>query len=133
MNTPEYPQSDVYAEHPAYSNLVGVFRDRSQATQAVEDLRKAGIEEDQIRLGEYTPQTSGSHMPIAAEEDDLLLHDAGRRILVHVHALGREQEVVSILAQHGANNADVPPGTELVQGYLIHSHTSYDVVEHPLD
>ncbi len=129
MNRPEHPQPEVagqslYEEHPQYSHIVGVFRDQSQAAQALEDLRLAGIEEDHIQFGEYHPETSESHLPIADEVHALGLHDTGKP--------EREQEVVGILAQHGANNADVPPGTELIQGFLVRTHTHDEVVEHIL-
>lgn len=133
MNTPEYSQEEVYREHPVYSNIVGIFRDRSQATQAMEDLKQTGIEEDQMQLGEYDPQPDEAGMLVAAAADDPALRDTGRRFLVHIQASGREQEAVGILAQHGANNSDVPTGTRLVQGRLIRSHTNADVVEHPID
>ena len=137
MNRPEHPQPEVagpslYEEYPQYSHIVGVFRDQSQAAQALEDLRLAGIEEDHMQFGEYHPATSESNLPIADEVNALGLHDTGKRFLVHVQAPGRELEVVGILAQHGANNADVPPGTELIQGSLVRTHTPDEVVEHIL-
>src|SRR6266581_2950538 len=45
------------------------------------------------------------------------------RLIVNVDADGKEQEAVGILVNHGANNADIPPGTELVHGSLISSNS----------
>ena len=45
--------------------------------------------------------------------------ETATRFLVHVLAEGREQDAVGILADCGANNADIPPGTLLVHGSIV--------------
>lgn len=47
------------------------------------------------------------------------LQASDKRIIVHVKAPGKEQEAVGVMAQHGANNADIPAGTKLVHGTLV--------------
>ena len=91
------------------SGIAGVFRDRSQAEQAVDELKQAGFAEDTIQLTEY--KRRGVFSPS--------LQASNRRIIVHVKAPGKEQEAVGILVQHGANNADIPAGTQLVHGVLV--------------
>ncbi len=92
-----------------HSEVVGVFRDQTSVDQAVEALRQAGIGDAQIRLTMYDPRESGAS-PHASEM---------KRIIVHVEAEGREAEIVGILVSHGANNADLPPGTRLEHGSII--------------
>ena len=94
-----------------YSHIVGVFRDRSQADRAVEELKQAGIGEDQIEVTEYNLRTT-------EEAEGSSRYNANTRIIVHVQAEGKEQGAVGILVQNGANNADIPPGTQLVRGSL---------------
>lgn len=97
-----------------YSDIVGVFRDRSQAEEALEDLKQAGFAEDGMELKEYD-------LPGLAEAitTNPTLQPSNKRVIVHVKAPGKEQEAVGILAQHGANNADIPVGTRLVHGALV--------------
>ena len=45
--------------------------------------------------------------------------ETATRFLVHVLAEGREQDAVGILADCGANNADIPPGTMLIYGSIV--------------
>ncbi len=97
-----------------YSDIVGVFRERSQAEEAMEELRQAGFAEDAMDLKEYELQGTA-----AALTTNPTLQPSNKRVIVHVKAPGKEQEVVGILAQHGANNADIPAGTQLVQGVLV--------------
>jgi hypothetical protein len=94
-----------------YSHIVGVFRDHSQADRAVEELKQAGIGEDQIEVTEYILRTT-------EEAESSARYNANTRIIVHVQAEGKEQGTVGILVQNGANNADIPPGTQLVHGSL---------------
>src|SRR5260370_9386069 len=92
------------------SDIVGVFRDRSGADHAIEELKQAGFKEDQVKLTFYIPQ--------ATEE----FHShADTRIIVTVQAEDREQDAVGILFNNGANNADLPPGTVLGHGSIISS------------
>lgn len=97
-----------------FSDIVGVFRERSQAEEAMEGLRQAGFAEDGMDLKEYELQGG-----IEALTSNPTLQPFNRRVIVHVKAPGKEQEAVGILAQHGANNADVPAGTRLVHGVLV--------------
>ena len=93
-----------------YSNIVGVFRDRTNADQAAEALKQAGMRE--VELIVYDPQP-------AEEDDQSPLVETKKRILVHVKAEGREQEAVAILTGHGSNNSDLPPGTMLYRGSIV--------------
>ena len=95
-----------------YSHIVGVFRDRTQADRAVEELKQAGIGEDQIEVTEYILRTT-------EEAESSARYNANTRIIVHVQAEGKEQGAVGILVQNGANNADIPPGTQLVRGSIV--------------
>ena len=85
-----------------YAHVIGLFREQDQAKEAVAALKQVGIAEDQIHLTHYQS-----------------VRPENTRVLVHVHAFGREQEAVNILTRHGANNADVPPGTALTHGDLV--------------
>ena len=100
------------AEHPEYSQIVGVFEDSSQVTQAVEALKHSGFAEEAIQCSEYDPR------PIEGEES-ALLEGIDRRFLVHVNMPGKEEEAVDILTHHGANNSDLPRGTVLIHGELM--------------
>lgn len=105
-----------------FSDIVGVFRERSHADQAVDELKQAGFDGDQIQLTEYELQG-------AVEAASPSLQASNKRIIVHVKAEGREQEAVGVLVQHGANNADIPVGTKLVHGVLTGSNAeSVDLV-----
>ncbi len=97
-----------------YSDIVGVFRERSQAEEAMEELKQAGFAEDEMELKEYELQGG-----VEALTTNPVLQPSNRRVIVHVKAPGKEQEAVGILAQHGANNADLPVGTQLVHGTLV--------------
>jgi len=103
-----------FAEHPEFSHIVGVFREQSPASEAALELREAGFGENQIRLTVFDPQTiqGAENTPLRA---------ADKRFFVHVEARGREKKAVGILARHGANNADLPHGTELVNGRLVYT------------
>ena len=114
-----------------YAHIVGVFRDRAKANQAVEALKQAGM--SAVELTVYDPQAAGVvDTPVDAGEasamdtsvDTSAVETATRletatRFLVHVLAEGREQDAVGILADCGANNADIPPGTLLVHGSIV--------------
>lgn len=97
-----------------YSDIVGVFRDRTQAEEAMEGLKQAGFAEDGMELKEYELQDT-----VAALTSNPTLQPSNKRVIVHVKAPGREQEAVGILAEHGANNADIPVGTRLDHGTLV--------------
>ena len=114
-----------------YAHIVGVFRDRAKADQAVEAIKQVGM--SAIELTVYDPQSAGvGDTPVDAGEasamdtsvDTSAVETATRlatatRFLVHVLADGREQDAVSILADCGANNAAIPPGTMLVHGSIV--------------
>jgi hypothetical protein len=95
-----------------FSDIVGVFRERSNAEQAIESLKQAGFGEDQIHLTEYNP-------PKAEETPSPTLQASEKRLIVLVKTSDREQEAVGIMAQQGANNADLPAGTRLVHATII--------------
>lgn len=97
-----------------YSDIVGVFRERSQAEEAMAELQQAGFAEDAMDLKEYELQGG-----LEALTTNPTLQSSNKRVIVHVKAPGKEQEAVGILAQHGANNADIPVGTQLVHGVLV--------------
>jgi hypothetical protein len=111
-----------------YSHIVGVFRDRTQADRAVEELKQAGIGEDQIEVTDYNLLTT-------EEAESSSRYNANTRVIVHVQAEGKEQGAVGILVQNGANNADIPPGTQLVRGSLesADSETADLIHEQPAD
>ena len=126
-----------------YSNIVGVFRDRAHADQAIEALRQAGIGENTIELTEYKPVGAEEEKSSAlvasgtSEKGDVisLVADttSAQRFLVHVRAEGREQEAVAILVSCGSNNSDLPHGTELVEGSIVSTEgaTSGSATKHP--
>jgi len=97
-----------------FSDIVGVFRERTQAEEAMEELKQAGFAEDAMELKEYELQGVA-----VASTTNPTLQPSNKRVIVHVKAPGKEQEAVGILAQHGANNADIPVGTQLVHGVLV--------------
>jgi hypothetical protein len=97
-----------------FSDIVGVFRERSQAEEAMAELQQAGFPEDAMDLKEYELQGG-----VEALTTNPTLQPSNKRVIVHVKAPGKEQEAVGILAEHGANNADIPAGTQLVHGVLV--------------
>ena len=105
-----------------YSHVVGVFRVHSNAEQAIDKLRKIGIGEDQIQLTEYNLEN--------AEGASSLSQETNKRLIVNAQANGKEQEAVAIMATNGANNADIPPGTELVHGSLVSSNSETADLDH---
>lgn len=92
-----------------YSHVVGVFRERADAEQAIEALKRASFSEAQMRLIAYSPNLDGE------------THNPRQRFVLHVEAEGREQEAVGIMASCGANNADLPVGTTLEHGAIVDS------------
>jgi len=102
-----------------YAHIVGVFRDRAKADQAVEALKQVGMSD--VELMVYDPQAAGvveTSVDTSAVETATRLATA-TRFLVHVLAEGREQDAVGLLADCGANNADLPPGTTLDHGSIV--------------
>jgi hypothetical protein len=97
----ESPMYEPPINPTEYVHIIGVFRAKGQADEAIVALKEAGFEEDKILVTDY-------HSEQAADT----------RFIVHVMAADREQEAVGILTHHGANNSDLPPGTEMVHGDL---------------
>jgi uncharacterized protein (TIGR02271 family) len=95
------------------SVLVGVFPSKSSADSAAHSLRESGIRGEQISL--YTPKQGGStgirggHEFRSFSEEQLKTYeqdlDAGRSILT-VTVFGEPDEVIAILDEHGAVQAD---------------------------
>jgi hypothetical protein len=102
-----------------YSHVVGVFRERSKAEQAIDKLKRIGIGEDHIQLTEYNLQNTEGASSLSRQETN-------KRLIVSVEANGKEQEAVGIMVNNGANNADIPPGTEIVHGSLVNSNSETD-------
>ncbi len=97
----EQPLQESPINPDEYTHIVGIFRTREQADAAIAALKQAEFTEDCILLTEYHAEQS-----------------ADTRFIVHVMAANREQKAVGILTHHGANNSDLPPGTEMVHGDL---------------
>ena len=103
------------------SPIVGVFRDHTKAGHAIEDLKQAGFTEDQI--------TSAVHSLQQAQEAQT---PGNSRIIVTIRAEGREQQVLGILFDNGANNADLPPGMELRDGNIVSAQAeTVDLIPEP--
>ena len=100
-------------EVTAYSHMVGVFRERTNAEQALNELKQAGFQDTKLTV--YDPHQAEEPSVESSQVD------SGMRVLVHVLAEGREQEAVGILARYGANNSDLPFGTDLSHGSLVAS------------
>ncbi len=100
--------------NPEYSNIVGVFRDRKKAEQAIEALKQAGISDDQPQLTVYEPHAGEA----AADSTGF---ESVKRFIVQIRAVGREKDAVEVLIGCGANNSDLPLGTTLVHGSIINS------------
>jgi hypothetical protein len=64
-------------EGTAYSHMVGVFRERANAEQALNELQQAGFQETELTV--YDPHP-------AEEPVDSSQGDAGMRVLVHALA-----------------------------------------------
>ena len=126
-----------------YSNIVGVFRDRTNADEAIEALKQAGIGENTIELTEYNPDGAEEEQdaPLVSsgisEKGDVISlvtsETSAQRFLVHVRAEGREQEAVAILVSCGSNNSDLPHGTALVEGSIVSAEgaTGGSATKHP--
>ncbi len=110
-----------------YSHMEGVFRERKNAEQALNELKQAGFRETELTVYDPHPAEEAVNDPRPAEEAvNISLTDSGMRFLVQVLAGGREKEAVEILVSNGANNADLPPGTKLSQGSIIGSTDATD-------
>jgi hypothetical protein len=118
---------------PSTSTIVGVFRDRATAEQAMEELRNTGFDRDHIRyagpgtVGSFLddikslftgPNASGSvlandlsNMGLSDEEARYYANEYnnGNSILA-VNATDRKQEAANILHRYGAYNYGTTPG-----------------------
>src|SRR5437899_9192586 len=92
-----------------YSHMVGVFRARTNAEQALNELKQDGFRETELTV--YDPHP-------AEEAVDFSPVDSGMRFLVQVLAEGREQEAVEILVNNGANKSDIHIGKRLYKCYF---------------
>jgi hypothetical protein len=116
------------------STVVGVFKSRAQAEQAVEALQQAGFSDEQIMFAGHGSSSSGSildqlkslfagqntptgnvvndliSMGVPAEDADYYQHEyeAGRSIVI-VTTNGPRQEPIDILARCGGYGANNPP------------------------
>ncbi len=121
---------------PSTSTIVGVFRDRAIAEQAMESLQHAGFDRDQIRyagpgtIGSFFddikslftgPNTPGnalvndlSNMGLSDEEAQYYANEYNNgNSIIAVKAIGREQEAANILQGFGAYHySTMPGGTE---------------------
>lgn len=108
------------------STMVGVFEDQARAEQAVNELRSAGFNDDQINLIVRSANVTATdfvtdEQKTEAEEETtatemtpstLRSKPEVTRTVVTVQAPGREQEALAILHRMGANNANVPDALE---------------------
>lgn len=120
-----------------FSTVVGIFRDRAMAEQAIEALYDAGFHREQIRysmpdsaggffadlknmfMGTTPNDTNGDHLAddltgigLSDEESQYYADEyANGNTILTVQAADREQEALSILHQHGAYNSRVSPGS----------------------
>ncbi len=79
------------AEH---STVVGTFADRTQAEQALDELRQVGFSDDQIGFSAGS-EFEGEHRKQVAQ---------GGPVVVVVRADNRQEEVSTILQRNGASN-----------------------------
>ena len=88
------------------SLVTGVFRNQADMDRAMQELKQAGFQEDQIKTTPYNLQIEG--IPETS------------RFVVTILAGDRNQEAAAIFVNSGANNADLPAGTVLdEQGNLV--------------
>ncbi|HLX59595.1 MAG TPA: hypothetical protein VKR83_21455 [Ktedonobacteraceae bacterium] len=101
-----------------YTNIVGVFRDRSNADKAIDALKQADFREDQIGLIVYNPDSNEE----GEEVIDAPQRGSAIRFIVDVKTDSRELDAVGILSQNGANNSDLPPGIKVVHGAIVNEN-----------
>ncbi len=92
------------------SLVEGVFRNQDDADRAIQELKQAGFEEDQISSKFYNVKNEG--MPEVS------------RVIVAIMAGDRNQEVADIFVKNGSNNSDLPAGATLDQGMLVKDSTT---------
>ena len=91
------------------SLVEGVFRNKEDASNAIQALKEAGFGDDQISSKNYNVTNTG--MPDT------------ERTVVAVMAEDRHQEAADILVRNGSNNADLPAGATLDAGTLVKDTT----------
>jgi hypothetical protein len=109
-----------HMETSDHSTIAGVFREQAQADLAVEQLKQAGFNEDQIQVTVYNPTPDTS----TAEEEvegmpQVVGTGGGSRFVLAVNAEGREHEALGVMVNNGANNSDIPHGMALEHGTLV--------------
>lgn len=121
------------------SSIVGVFEDRAQADQAVNELRSAGFSDDHINLLVRSASVAGEDSIVdeqrteteeestAAEMIPTVFKSKPEvtRTVVTVQAQGREQEALAILHRNGANNANIPDALEADLAPIIGTETEH--------
>jgi hypothetical protein len=108
-------------ENTGPAPIIGVFRDRAKADNAVVELMQAGFREDQIQSAVVSLQT-------VPEEQT----PENARIIVTVKAEGKDKEAFGVLFNSGANNADLPPGMSLIDGKIVSSQAeTTDLIPEP--
>jgi hypothetical protein len=132
------------------TNVVGVFRDRAMAEQAMQALANAGFDPGNIRFSSTGAGTGGGFLegirslfvaPTASESDitnDLsqmgLTNEEARyyssehangNIILAVKAEDRDQEAISIMHQYGAYSYDTTHNPQQTAGYTPTS-TAYN-------
>lgn len=132
----------------ARSTVVGVFRDRAMAEQALDALKNAGFHRDQIRysgsttggfLGDIknlfsTQETTNdnftndlANMGFSDEETRYYTNEYHNgNTLVAVNAPGHEQEALNLLHQHGAYNSNVNPSVATAAATTVPIQQSLD-------
>ena len=95
------------------SLVAGVFRNQVDADHAIEKLKQAGFQEDQIQATPYNLKLEG--IPETS------------RLIVTILAGDRNQQAADIFVNNGANNADLPAGTILdAHGNLVNATPEQD-------
>ncbi len=134
------------------SAIVGVFRDRATAEQALDALYNAGFTHEQVRYSDsetsggffddlkswFTGQNAGGN--VANDLADLGLSDeeahyyanehSKGNVILAVKALGRGGEVQTILQQHGSLN--VQPQTDSVHDTTQYTTYTSDATTEPI-
>jgi uncharacterized protein (TIGR02271 family) len=100
--------------------IIAVFDDNAHGQQAVNDLRRAGVSDDQVRLvrrGEVSTGLPGNLEEMGVPKGEIRYYsqeyEAGRTIIT-VIADGRQQEMLDILNRHGGHTAKDRPVAERV-------------------
>ena len=102
---------------PEYSTTLGIFTDRAAADRALEELRQAGFDNDQLRYITRDEDRQQGTAP-RKESQSSQAESETRRIFFIVNALGRYQEACDILLRNGAEvttqKPDVANSTSMI-------------------